>query len=98
MTAPRAGRTLLLVARIPQPGVAAFQQYEATVLPLLADHGGTLERRLRNADGTFEAHVVHFSSEAALDRYRADPRRAAAHPLLLDSAATLEVTVVDDVD
>lgn len=97
MNGPRAGVTLLLLARIPPAGVAAFQRYEATVLPRLADYGGTLERRVRNNDGTFEAHIVHFPSDEHFQRFRADPERAAAQLLLLQSAATLEVTVVEDV-
>ena len=47
---------LALTARIPPAGIAAFQAYEAQVLPLLGMHGGSLQRRLRNDDGTVEVH------------------------------------------
>lgn len=41
-------RTFVLIARIPPDGVAAYQAYEDQVLPVLAEHGGRLQRRLRN--------------------------------------------------
>jgi hypothetical protein len=82
---------------VPPIGVPLFQQYEAMVLPLVADHGGRLERRLRNGDGTVEVHVVWFPSISDFDAYRADPRRG-EHQWLLDSSAALseliEVTEV----
>ena len=92
------GVTLALRAQIPAAGVAEFQRYEALVLPLLAEHGGTLERRLRNGDGTVEFHVVRFDSHEALQRFRADPRREAAAPLLQRCAAAIELHEVTDVD
>ena len=74
------GLTLALVAKIPASGVDDFQAYEDAVLPLLPDHGGRLERRLRNADGTLEVHIVSFASRAGFDSFRNDPRRTAASP------------------
>lgn len=91
------GITLVLTARIPAAGVADFQAYEAIVLPLLAVHGGALERRLRNADGTIEVHIVRFASSEGLESFRADPRRTAAQPVLARSGATVEVSMVADV-
>lgn len=91
------GLLLALTARIPAGGVAAFQAYEASVLPLLGDHDGVLERRLRNADGTVEVHLVRFATRDAFDRFRADPRRAAAAHLMAESGAVTEVTEVADV-
>ena len=88
---------LALIARVPLSGVADFQAYEAQVLPLLADHGGSLERRLRNGDGTTEVHVVRFASAAHLDRFRSDARRMAAAPLLLQSGAAVELLTMQDV-
>lgn len=88
---------LALVARVPPEGVADFQAYEAAVLPLLADHGGALERRLRKTDGTVEIHLVAFPSEAALAAFRADPRRAALAPLVERSDAVFELLQVEDV-
>lgn len=89
--------TLALIARVPAAGVADFQDYETRVLPLLAEHAGKLERRLRNADGTVELHVVSFDSHEALQRFRADPRREAAAPLLQRSGAAIEMHEVTDV-
>jgi hypothetical protein len=91
------GLLLALVARIPASGIAAFQAYEDAVLPLLPRHGGTLQRRLRSADGTVEVHVVHFTSQAAFEGFRDDPGRAAAAHLMTASGASTEVHDVSDV-
>lgn len=93
----RRGPTLVMTARIPAAGVDDFQAYEAVVLPLIAGHGGRLERRLRSDDGTFELHIVSFPDEAALAAFRADPRRQAAQPLLARSGASVEVSMAADV-
>ena len=89
--------TLVLVARVPASGVADFQAYENAVLPLLAEHGGTLERRLRGGDATVEIHIIRFADAAALDCYRQDPRRAAHAALLERSGASVELLRVADV-
>jgi hypothetical protein len=73
--------TYLMLARLPAGGAAAFDAYESAALPLLAEHGGHLERRLRTLDDRLEAHLVSFASEEGLAAYRADPRRTAAAPL-----------------
>jgi len=87
----------LMLARLPEGGLADFDAYETQVLPLLATHGGQLERRLRGLDDRVEAHVVSFPSEAAFAAYRADPRRAAAQGLLDSSGAVIELIPVRDV-
>jgi hypothetical protein len=83
--------TFALIARIPAEGVADFRAYEDTVLPLLPEFNGRLERRLRNSDGTIEMHIVSFASEADFLNYRNDPRRTAQASLLEKSSATLEL-------
>jgi hypothetical protein len=88
---------LALIARVPASGVSHFQSYEARVLPILAEYGGTLERRLRSADGTTEVHVLRFTSRDGLDRFRQDERRTAAAPLLLRSGASIELMELQDV-
>ena len=89
--------TLALIARIPAHGTAAFQDYERRVLPLLGEHQGALHRRLRNADGTTEIHIVQFASRIGFERFRGDPRRAAAAHLLVASGAITEVIEMCDV-
>ena len=86
----------VVTAHVPPGGVAAFAAYEATVLPLLGGYGGRLERRLRSSDGTTEVHLVRIEPDA-LDRYRADPARIAAAPLLAESGARVEVVVMEEV-
>jgi hypothetical protein len=88
---------LVQTIRVPEEGIDAFRRFEAAVLPLLAEHGGTLERRLRSVDGATEIHVVSFASREALDSYRADPRRQERLDLLRESGATLELVEVLDV-
>jgi len=82
--------TFVLIARLPAEGVEDFQAYEAAVLPLLPEFKGRLERRLRNADGTLEIHVISFASDADRQNYLNDPRRAAQAGLLKKSGAKLE--------
>ena len=83
--------TFVLIARIPQEGIADFRAYEDAVLPLLPEFNGCLERRLRNPDGTMEMHIVSFASEADFQSYRNDPRRTAQAWLLERSSAKLEL-------
>ena len=92
------GVTVVLIARIPAGGVAEFQAYEGRVLPLLAEHGGRVERRLRSADEQVELHIVAFDSASGLAAYVADPRRDALVPLLARSGAEIEVLEVSDVE
>ena|ERR1700728_4937885 len=89
--------TLVVIARIPPDGVAAYQAYEDQVIPLMTEHGGRLERRMRNEPGTLELHIISFPSAAAHQSYRADPRRAAAAHLLQASAAKSELLSLRDV-
>lgn len=90
--------TYLMLARVPEGGLGAFDAYESAVLPLLAEHGGRLQRRLRTLDDRVEAHLVTFPDSEALDAYRADPRRSTAAPLLESSGAVIELLAVRDVE
>ena len=89
--------TFVLIARIPAEGIADFRAYENAVLPLLPEFNGRLERRLRSPDGTIEAHIVSFASEADFQNYRNDPRRKAQAWLLEKSSAKLELLSMADV-
>jgi hypothetical protein len=91
-------RLICAVFRVPRDGRAAFQAYEDAVLPLLADYGATLQRRLRTEDGMTEIHLIQFPSGAALDAFRADPRRADQTHLFDASGAAAEMWSVADVD
>lgn len=93
MTSPK----YVLIARIPPEGVGAYQEYETAVLPLLAEHEGTLERRLRSPDELVEVHVIGFSSHVAFTAYMEDPRRAALQPLLISSGTSAELHELTDV-
>ncbi|MGD9804916.1 MAG: hypothetical protein AB7E81_05245 [Hyphomicrobiaceae bacterium] len=92
------GLVLAVIARVPPEGIAAFQAYEAAVLPLLANYAGTLERRMRNEDGTTELHVVRFASRSEFEGFRADPNRLAAAPVLQQSGAVIELMELHDVE
>jgi uncharacterized protein (DUF1330 family) len=89
--------TYALLFRVPVRGVETFERYESLVLPLLDDHGGRLEQRLRSPDRLTEVHIVSFPSRDAFSAYREDPRRGAHAHLLAESGAAVEVLEVDDV-
>jgi hypothetical protein len=89
--------TFALIARIPAEGVADFRAYEDAVLPLLPQFNGRLERRLRNADGTIEMHIVSFASETDFQNHRNDARRMAHARLLEKSSAKLELFPMENV-
>ncbi|MET8807610.1 hypothetical protein [Streptomyces sp. NPDC004546] len=89
--------TYLMLARLPEGRLDAFGAYESAVLPLLAEHGGRLERRLRTLDDRVEAHLVSFPGDEEFAAYRADPRRSSAAPLLESSGAAIELLAVRDV-
>jgi hypothetical protein len=86
------------IFRVPEAGLTSFRAYEDAVLPFLVDHGGTLERRLRSADGRTEVHVISFRSAAGFASYRADPRRVAHAGLFETSGAAVELLPMVDVD
>jgi antibiotic biosynthesis monooxygenase (ABM) superfamily enzyme len=83
--------TFVLIVRVPTEGIRDFRAYEDAVLPLLPEHSGRLERRLRNPDGTIEMHIISFASDADFQNYRNDPRRTAQAWLLEKSSAKLEL-------
>jgi uncharacterized protein (DUF1330 family) len=88
--------TFALLVRVPVTGVERFEEYERLVLPLLDEHGGRLERRLRSPDRLTEIHIVRFESRQAFAGYREDPRRAEQAHLLSESGAAIELLEVDD--
>jgi hypothetical protein len=94
---PQSSVTFVLIARIPPEGISMFALYEDHVLPLLAEHGGVLQRRLRSGDGLIEIHVVCFPSAAAFAGFREDPRRARHAPELKASGAHIELLQLEDV-
>ncbi len=80
VVAPRL--TLALVVDLADDAVAPFDAYERRVLPLLARHGGRLDRRLRSGDGRTEVHLLSFADRVGYAAYLADPDRTAAGHLL----------------
>ncbi|MCK9901620.1 hypothetical protein MXD63_16245 [Frankia sp. Cpl3] len=88
--------TFLMIARIPDGGLGAFDAYEESVLPLLACHGGWLDRRVRSVDGRTEAHLISFESQDGFFAYRDDPRRRAAAPDFAASGVHAELLEVVD--
>jgi hypothetical protein len=87
----------VLIARIPAQGIDAFNDYESKVLPLLASHGGVLQRRLRTSDGSTEVHLVWFPTVTQFEEFRNDPRRADYAPRLEGSQASSELLRMYDV-
>lgn len=89
--------TYALLVRLPVTGVEKFQLYEEQVLPLLDEHDGRLEQRLRSPDQLTEIHVVSFPSREAFAAYREDPRRTERAHLLAESGASVEILEVHEV-
>lgn len=88
---------IVMVADVPEDGVDAFQEYESRVLPLLARHGGRLERRLRSVDSLVEVHIVSFDSREGYESYIADPERMSHRSPLTDVHLGQRVLEVQDV-
>jgi uncharacterized protein (DUF1330 family) len=72
---------LLVTIDLSGADIAAFEAYEAAVLPLIAVHGGRLEMRVRASDAWSETHLLHFPDEAAFEAYLADPVRQKARSI-----------------
>lgn len=89
---------VVLIARVPARGIERFRLYEDAVIPLIAEHGGELQRRLRSEDGGTEVHLVAFPTADALAAFRADPRRARVAHLLAESGAQTELLELHDVE
>jgi len=72
-----------------------FDAFELQAAPLLAQHGGSIERRVRiagqEAGQPYEVHVVTFADQQAFDAYRGDPALAALQPA---RAAAIERTEI----
>lgn len=77
--------------------VGLFDAYEASVLPLVPEHGGRVVARVRALDGRSETHLLFFPDQTAFEAYRDDPRRAAARSHWESSRATLTVQVVEEI-
>jgi hypothetical protein len=88
---------IVMVADIPEDGIDAFQRYEGLVLPMLDQHGGRLERRLRSADSRVEVHIVSFDSRTGFDSYMTDPDRLSHRELLAGIDLGQRVIDVHDV-
>jgi uncharacterized protein (DUF1330 family) len=81
--------TFVMVADLEPGALQAFQRYESIVLPLLARHGGRLERRLRTADALSEVHIVSFESKDGYESYIADEERQ-SHRSQLDGIEVVQ--------
>jgi uncharacterized protein (DUF1330 family) len=75
--------------------LAAFDHYEAQVVPLLAQYGAEMEVRVRSLDRQSETHLLHFPDDAAHRAFLADPTRQAMRPILERSGATSTVIEVE---
>ncbi len=90
--------TWVQIVRLPDDGVTGFQEYEAAVIPLLADHGGRFDARFRGDEGRVEVHVVSFDTREGMEAFMVDERRQALRPRLLASGAQTELLEVTPVD
>jgi hypothetical protein len=98
-TAPVTGDELLLGVVVEmRPGAATEgARYEDEVLSLLGRHGGRLERRLRNTDGTTEVQIIRFTSPAGLDTFLADQDRRTLREKIGDAAPEARVLALREI-
>lgn len=89
--------TIAVVVDVPGDALDAFRRYESLVLPLLHRYGGDLVRRLRDATGTVEIHVLAFPDEPSFGAYLADPERARHRHALAGFDLTQRVVRMSDV-
>jgi len=89
---------MVMTAHIPLEGVVHFKAYEEAVLPLLKQHGGKIERRLSNGDGTVEVHILSFVNKQGFENYCYDPKRLEHTQLFEDSGAQTELRQMMDVE
>lgn len=87
----------LVTIDLTRADLEVFEAYEATVLPLVANHGGRLEFRVRSVDGASETHLLYFPSDDAFEAYRTDPARVAAQGEWARCGAEFRVTLVEAV-
>lgn len=81
----------MMIAHIPASGVKLFEKYEQSVLPLLVEYEGRLERRLQSADSFTEVHLIQFPSTQHFIAYKSDPRRIQYANLLDESGASIQL-------
>ena len=67
--------------------VDVFDSYESVALPILREHGGALEARVRDAGNALEWHLVRLPDRASWQAFRDDPRRRGHAWLLQRSRA-----------
>lgn len=96
MTAQQPFRIVALV-EMAAGHFAAGGRYEDDVLALLGRYGGTVERRLRTADGGSEVQILVFESRAGYAAALGDPQRLSWRDALGDAAPTTRVLEVEDV-
>jgi uncharacterized protein (DUF1330 family) len=87
----------VMTAKIPKAGIEKFNEYENRVLPLLKEHGAKLEKRFQSNDRLNEVHIIWFPTSQSFDNYRNDPRRSLCAYLLVESGATTELMIMNDV-
>ena len=67
MTTSASGMAYVMIARIPVSGVVAFEACQSQVLPLLAEHDGQLQRRLRSDDGQIEVSISQTAQSLCME-------------------------------
>lgn len=86
-----------MIAEVAPDSIERFRSYEQLVLPLLTEHGGRLERRVRTPDGTTEIHLIAFDDQDGYRAYLDDPARVAARTALDGAGIEQRVLIVSDV-
>jgi uncharacterized protein (DUF1330 family) len=67
----------LVVINLRDADSAKFEEYEATVLPLVEKYGSRVEARVRELDGTSETHLLFLGASAVSERSDTRPCKVA---------------------
>lgn len=86
----------LVTIDLTKADIAAFDHYEAQVVPLLAQYGAEMEVKVRSIDRRTEVHILYFPDDAAHRAFLADPTRQAMRPIMDACGATSTVVEVEN--
>jgi uncharacterized protein (DUF1330 family) len=85
----------LVTIDLSKADIAAFDHYEAQVVPLLARYGAEMEVRVRSLNRQSEVHLLYFPDDTAHRAFLADPTRQALRPMMEGSGAISTVVEVE---
>src|SRR4051794_25292084 len=92
---------LVVTLTVRAAALEAFRAFEARAAPIMAKHGGAIERAIfvppaAEGDPAREVHIVAFPSAEAFAAYRADAELVALAPLRAESVLATEILIGEE--